>query len=54
MLYENMQTGEIVLEEEAEEYVKKKLGIEIKPVRQIWRIYSRTMGGNKYNDRMVF
>ena len=30
--YRNMNTNEIVIEEEAEEYVKEKLGIKIEPI----------------------
>lgn len=54
MLYENMHTGEIVYEEDAEEYAKEKLGITMQPVRRWWNIYSRTIRGNRNNDRMVF
>lgn len=32
MEYVNIKTNEIVLEDEAEKYVKEKLGIEIRPV----------------------
>jgi len=54
MEYENIHTKEIVLEEEAEEYVKEKLGIEIKPVRRVWNNNARTNGIYECIYRMVF
>lgn len=40
MQYRNIKTGEIVPDEDAEDYVKEKLGLEIKPLRKVWNIYN--------------
>lgn len=38
MQYRNIKTGEVIFDDEAEEYVKERLGLEIKPMGRFGNI----------------
>ncbi len=52
--YRDITTNEIVEDFMAEEYVLRRLGITIEPMRQIWRNDIRTIRKYTTNGRLVF